>query len=235
MSLPPLHLHQLRILKKLTLTPSGLQFNKLLVEDISSDHTNYHLKELLKIKYVEKIDHLYRLTDIGKDYTGNLDDEIRKLERMPKTSTIAWVMRKRSDGVNEYLVNRRLRHPYFGKVGRITGKVRFGESLADSARRELLEEAGLTSGNVKLDKLYHKIRKRSDGQIVQDNIFYIFFMSDIKGKLKAKTEFQENFWVTVDDVRNKKYDFYDDFVLDDRDKPNENIEYEESIEIAEGY
>lgn len=205
------------------------------MEDISSDHTNYHLKELLKIKFVEKIDHLYRFTDIGKDYTGNLDDEIRKLERMPKTSIIAWVMRKRSDGVNEYLVNRRLRHPYFGKVGRITGKVRFGESLADAARRELLEEAGLTSGNVKLDKLYHKIRKRYDGQIVQDNIFYIFFMSDIKGKLKTKTRFQENFWVTIDDVRNKKYDFYDDFVLDDRDKPNENIEYEESIEIAEWY
>ncbi|MFO0703620.1 MAG: NUDIX domain-containing protein [Patescibacteria group bacterium] len=230
-----LHIHQLRLLKKLTLTYTGLNFNKLLIEDISSDHTNYHLKELVKRNLVEKDDNYYRLTDLGKEYSGRLDDEIKLLEKQAKTSVIIWAMRKGKDGTIEYLVNKRLRHPYFGKVGRLTGKVRYGERLEDAAKRELFEEAGLESSFVKLDKIYHKVRKRPDGSIVQDNLFYIFFMAKITGKTKSRNYFQENFWITIDDVVNKKYDFYDDFVIDDRGIPNEKIEFEESIALAEGY
>lgn len=196
---------------------------------------NYHLKELIRHKLVEKSEKLYKLSDLGKDYSGCLDDEIRKLEKLPKPSVIVWTMRKRKDGVNEYLVNKRTRHPYFGKVGRITGKVQYGESIEGAARRELFEETGLKAKFVKLDKIYHKVRRRPDGETVQDNIFFIFFMSEIKGNLKAKTELQENFWVTIDDVKNKRFDFYDDFVLDDRDKPYDRIQYEENIAIADGY
>ncbi len=230
-----LHIHQLRILKKLTLAPSGLPFSKITLEDISSDHMNYHLKELMKHKLVAKHNEAYHLTDHGKDYSSHLDDEIRKVEKLPKPSVIVWAMRKRKDGTNEYLVNRRLRHPYFGKVGRLTGKVHYGESIEGAALRELREETGLTARFVKLDKIYHKIRRRPDGTTVQDNIFFIFFLTDIKGKMKKETEFQENFWVTIDDVKNRVYDFYDDFVIDDRDKPYDNMMYEESIAIADGY
>lgn len=231
----PLHIHQLTILKKLTLASDGLPFHEVLIEGITSDHVNYHLKELMRHKLVGKTDKLYHLTDLGKDYSGNLDDEIRLLEKMPKPSVIVWAMRKRKDGVNEYLVNRRTRQPYFGKVGRITGKVRYGEALADAALRELKEETDLSADFIQLDSVYHKIRRRPDGVTVQDNIFFIFFLTNFQGKLKEKHEFQENFWITAQDVIDKKYDFYDDFTIEDRDKPHPHLTYTENIGIADGY
>ena len=231
----PLHIHQLTILKKLTLSSGGLAFHEILIDGITSDHVNYHLKELIRRKLVEKDKKIYRLTDLGKDHSGSLDDEMRLLEKQPKVSVIVWATRKRKDGVNEYLVNRRTRQPYFGKVGRITGKVRYGEALADAALRELKEETGLTADFIQLDSVYHKIRRRPDGVTVQDIIFFIFFLSKIRGKLIPKVDFQENFWVTVQDVVEKRYDFYDDFVIDDRDKPHPHVEYSESIATADGY
>lgn len=196
---------------------------------------NYHLKELLRHKLVTKEGGLYMLTDLGKDYSGSLDDEIRLLEKQPKVSVILWAMRKRKDGVNEYLVNRRTRQPYFGKVGRITGKVRYGEALSDAVLRELKEETNLTADFLQLDSVYHKIRRRPDGFTVQDNVFFIFFLSKLHGKLKTKTEFQENFWITTQDVIDRNYDFFDDFLVDDRDAPHQQIEYTEDIAPADGY
>jgi hypothetical protein len=46
----PLHIHQLTILKKLTLASDGLPFHEVLIEGITSDHVNYHLKELMRHK-----------------------------------------------------------------------------------------------------------------------------------------------------------------------------------------
>lgn len=236
MSTQTLHPYQNILIKKLALAPSeGLRFKHLIIEDVDSDHSNYHLKQLIRFGLVKKTNALYSLTDKGKDYSGSLDDAMKHVEKLPKTSVIVWAMRKRPDGVNEYLVNKRLRHPYYGKVGRITGKVLFGESLEDAAQRELYEETGLQANFMKLDAVYHKIRKRPDGSIVQDNIFFIFFMSDLVGTLVPRTEFQENFWITADDVRERRYDFYDDFILDDRDKPHPVMQFEEVLALAEGY
>ncbi len=231
-----LHPYQTAIIKRLTLgPPSGLSFNECLLADITSDHTNYHLKQLVRLGLVTKNEARYLLTDPGKDYAGSLDDAMRHLEKPPKTSVIIWAVRKNSDGVNEYLVNRRLRHPYFGKVGRLTGKVRFGESLQESALRELYEETGLTARFVQLDQVYRKVRRRQSGEVVQDNVFFIFFMTEFEGDMVTKTEFQENFWITVDDVIQKRYHFYDDFMIDDRDKPHKVLKYTESIALAEGF
>lgn len=195
---------------------------------------NYYLKKLIELGLVIKKDDKYMLTAAGKDYCNSTDDAMKQVEKQPKTGVILFVTRLGANGV-EYLVNRRLRQPYFGKVGRMTGKVRFGETLEQAARRELFEETSLVPGSCELVKVYHKLRFDENETCVQDVIFYMFAISEPTGELVEKQEFQENFWITKQDFINKKYDFYDDFNLEDARIGNSVVWFEESSGLQQGY
>lgn len=208
-----IHHLQTALVRKLTTSPKGARFNELLLENLVSEHMNYHLKQLMRLGYIEKKGERYILTDTGKDYVNLTDDEVSELEKQPKTSVILWGVRENDQGQTELLVCRRLRHPYYGKVGRLTGKVRYGERLEEAAVRELYEETGLTAKKLTLQRIYHKVRSRADGNTVQDVIFYIFLLEEMSGTFITKTAHQENFWITEADFTQKKYDFFDDFEL----------------------
>lgn len=231
-----IHYYQKNILKKLTLTPT-LHFNELLITGLESEHMNYHLKQLLELGLVEKKQALYMLTDLGKDYCNLLDDNVDIIEKQPKSSIIIWGVRKNPQNNEvEHLVNIRLRQPDFGKLGRITGKIRFGETIKAAAMRELYEETGLKAESFTLEKIYHKLRYRADGEFVQDVIFYIFFVTGFSGELIARTEFQENFWLSKQGLEaSDKFDLYDDFYIDERVTPSKELQFIESSEVATGF
>ncbi|PJA90728.1 MAG: hypothetical protein CO136_00955 [Candidatus Levybacteria bacterium CG_4_9_14_3_um_filter_36_7] len=229
-----LHEYQKEIIKKLSFTPT-LRFNDLLIEEISSEHMNYHLKQLIELNLVTKTDSGYSLTDKGKDFSNLLDDEMDMLEKQPKCSVIVNGVRKNPHSEIEYLLNRRLKQPYFGKVGRISGKVRFGEKLVNAAKRELFEETGLTAKFWQLEKMYRKMRTRNDQTPVQDVFFYIFFARDFEGTLIEKTRYQENIWVTKHNLfHSDEFDPYDDLDLDERDAP-QDFKLVEAFGDAVGY
>lgn len=50
-------------------------------------------------------------------------------------------------GKKQYLVQTRLKDPFFGYHGYVTGKIRWGEKILEAAKRELLEETGMTAEN----------------------------------------------------------------------------------------
>jgi ADP-ribose pyrophosphatase YjhB (NUDIX family) len=230
-----LHYIQDEILRKLSMT-TQLKFNELLIDGLESEHMNYHLKKLIELKYVIKKKDRYELTDLGKDYTNLIDDNRQVLEKQPKTSVIIrGVEKDKKTGEILHLLNKRLKQPYFGKIGRIGGKVKFGETFTQAALRELYEETGLKPNTIILERIYHKLRHREDGEFVQDVIFYIFFATDFVGEMIKKLPYQENFWVSKKEVSERNdLDFYDDLVLEDlmEAKP---LKIEESVNIAEGY
>lgn len=231
-----LHQIQKELVKKLS-TAHSFRFNDLVIDGLASEHINYHLKRLQELQFVIKRHTAYSLTDLGKDYVNSLDDETGVIEKLPKVAVILHCVKQDPEtGEILYLLNRRLEQPYFGKVGRIGGKVRFGETFEDAAKRELYEETGLTAKTLTLEKMYRKIRKRLDGQVIQDVIFYTFFTSNISGNLIHKTRFQENFWISARELElhSDDYDRYDDLVLEERLVPKE-LYFEESIGIADGF
>lgn len=207
-----LHYFQKDLLKKLTLSEGTLRFNELLIDGLESEHMNYHLQKLVDLDFVTKTEQGYLLTDKGKDYSNLMDDNIDIVEKQPKTSVLIVACRFR-EGTNEaeFLVNKRLRQPYYGKVGLLTGKVHFGETMEEAVKRELFEESGLSAGKVKLLSVYRKIRTKGD-EIVQDVLFYRHFATEITGELITKTVFQENFWGTAAELE-KRNDRYDTFQL----------------------
>lgn len=228
-----LHEFQKLLLKKLATTPS-LRFNELLIAELESEHMNYHLKKLVGLGLVKKKNSIYSLTDAGKDYSSLMDDEVELIEKQPKTSVLLHAVRQRASGDVEHLLSRRLRQPYFGKVGRLTGKVRFGESLQEAAARELYEETGLTAKTMALEAVYHKRRQRPDGTFVQDNLFYRFFVTDFSGALIARTPHQENLWVASVDPIVRELDLFEAVDLSNRFEPTP-FEFSEDLGIATGY
>ncbi len=190
-----LHYLQNEILKKLSLSPK-LKFNQLLIEKLESVHMNYHLKRLISYSLVKKEKEYYLLTEFGKDYTNRMDDIVKDIERQPKTSILIYGIREDSNGELEFLLTRRLKHPFYGKIAELTGKIRFGEDFEEAARRELFEETGLTAKTFVLDKIAHILRKNNNGEILQDVIFYEFFVKDFEGVFIEKLPYQENFWIT---------------------------------------
>jgi ADP-ribose pyrophosphatase YjhB (NUDIX family) len=228
-----LHYYQKELLKKLTLSKNHLKFNELLLKGLTSEHMNYHLKQLISLKLAKKENDKYLLTNKGKDYTDSLEDDIKTEEKQPKTSIIVRAVRTNKDGGQEQLVCKRLRHPYYGKVGRITGKVRFGEKLEDTVKRELYEETGLETESINLLRIYRKLRFDKDNNTVQDVFFYIFGIKNLKGNLIEKSQFQENFWITKEEYK-KRNDFYKDFVWNEQ-KPKDSSLFEENIDLPHGY
>lgn len=226
-----IHPFQKELIHKLASVDKA-RFNDLLIDGLESEHMNYHLKKLLALKFVRKLDDLYLLTNIGKDYLNLLDDQVKIIEKQPKTSVLLHVIRKDRKGKVEQLVSRRSIHPYMGKVGRLTGKVRFGETMKEAAERELYEETGLKAESFILEEVYHKIRLDQNNIAVQDVLFYRFFITGISGSFIKRTPVQENLWVRSEDWY--KYDLFDDFNIDDRDAPKRLV-FNESVEPAEGY
>ena len=229
-----LHIFQKSLLKKLV-GHKSLRFNELLIDELTSEHMNYHLKELIKYGLVAKEGNEYALTDAGKDYSNLMDDNVEIIEKQPKTSVLLRVIRETESGEIEHLLSRRLRQPYLGKVGRLTGKVRFGETIIAAAKRELYEETGLIATEVSLEKIYHKLRHDNDENYVQDVIFYTCFIKNPTGNLITCTPHQENLWATAKAVEtDERIDPFDDLTLDDKTEPHPLI-FEEHDSLADGF
>lgn len=231
------HLHPLQraVIGKLAFIPVA-RFNELLIDGLESEHVNYHIKRLVEIGMVLKTDQGYSLTDRGKDYVNSLDDTMVAVEKQAKISVRIWGVREnQSTGQVEHLLSRRLKQPYLGKVGRLGGKVQFGETVQEAAERELFEEAGLVAKSYVLERVYHKLRHRDDGEFVQDTLFFFFFVRDFSGTLMSKTENEENFWFPVSDYATANLDVFDDFEIDDRLEPLSPVRFEESVAVAKGY
>ena len=228
-----IHYYQKELIKKLTMSEEPLRFNDLLLDGLESEHMNYHLKALINHKLVKKENDKYKLTNKGKDYSNLLDDDVKTEEKQPKTSVILTIVRENNEE-KEQLLCKRLRHPYYGRVGRLTGKVRFGESIVDTAKRELYEETGLTSESISLMGIYRKIRKEKNS-VVQDAFFYVLKINDLKGNLISKTDLQENFWTNKEDC-DKREDLYDDFSFDLQGWDNKNeLFFKENIGKAQDF
>lgn len=185
------------------------------IEGMTSKHFTYYLKKLLNEELIKKVDNRYYLTDKGKDYVARLDEADMNYEKPPKLGVAIFPERLDKHGNKEILVNKRLKQPYYGKVGGFTGKVRFGEDFEKTARRELLEESGLT-GDFEMRGMirkfgYKKAPDKSDKVRIQDQIFIFFTVTNLEGEFISRIKDQKNFWVKYEDLKQRQ-DLFDSFL-----------------------
>lgn len=209
-----LHKVQMEILRELIFHP-GARFKDLNISKLTNDHFSYHIKTLIELGYVEKAEDRYSLTQKGKQFAGRMDTNNSTIEKQPKVSVLI-VPHKIENGIDYFLVQKRLKEPYYGYIGFMTGKMRYGEKVFDTASRELMEEMGLQA-NFEYRYLLHEMVYNKEGLMLEDKFFHVVKADNITGKLLEKTKDGQNIWLT-------KQEFYE-----------ASPKYHNEIEIFEWY
>lgn len=191
-----IHEAQTSILRELLFKPAAVFSDLQKSTSLSSDHFNFHIARLVDIGYVNKIGRgKYSLTPRGKEYANKLDTDRNEIERQPKSGVILAVKRG-----NKFLFQERLKHPYYGFWGFPSGKIRWGETILETAARELYEETGLQAV-CEWKGIYHEqVEQAETGEQLEDKIFHIVLCMQIKGKLVEQFEGGRNAWMSLSEA-----------------------------------
>lgn len=211
---PDAHYAQVAILRCLLFTPRAGFADLQKVTKLSSDHFNFHLKKLIDEGYVTKIERQYLLSNKGKEYANRLDTEENAIEKQPKVSIVVTLERQNDKGEREFLYQQRLKNPYYGFWGRLGGKMRWGETVIQAAKRELLEETGLTA-EFEYKLLYHKRDfDKQTGKLLEDKIFLCVYATEFSGRLVERFEGGCNYWMTQAEfhTKDKRFESVDEFM-----------------------
>ncbi|OGM11413.1 hypothetical protein A2Z22_00850 [Candidatus Woesebacteria bacterium RBG_16_34_12] len=196
-----IHEFQISILRELLFKPKA-RFSDLKKVDITNDHFTFHIKQLIKEGLVFKTNKRYSLTDEGKEFANRMDTDALNLERQAKVAIAIHAVSKKN-GATEYLVHRRLKQPFYGWYGSHSGKIRWGETPLECAKRELLEETGL-SGNFNLKGIIHYHHFHKDGRLLEDKYFWVYRVDKTRGMFKEKVPEGENIWMKEKEYRKLK-------------------------------
>lgn len=184
------HHIQRDIVKKLISVPSA-RYTELRPKNIESNLFMYHLQQLIRSGFVEKINSGYALTAQGKHFADRASLSSLKLRVQPKIITIITI--KRADG--KWLLLERLHQPFIGSVGFPSGKVHYGEKLAESAARELKEKANIES--IKLTQRGTFIMLFSNEDAVANHIIGYVFSGEApvtQTTVQTENEFFHSHW-----------------------------------------
>lgn len=196
---PNAHPAQVAIMRHLLFTPQAGFAQLQKVTELTSDHFNFHVKKLIDEGYVEKLEGQYKLSRKGKEYANRMDTDENEIEKQPKVSVVIILERKNAKGEREFLYQQRKKNPYYGFWGRLGGKMRWGESVIEAAKRELFEESNLEA-DLEFKLLYHKRDfDKETGRLLEDKLFFCAHGTKYSGKLMETFEGGVNRWMTEEE------------------------------------
>lgn len=223
-----IHDTQTRILRELLFCQKSHYARLRKVSGLESDHFKFHIARLVELGYVESPEKgVYALTLRGKEYANKLDTDSNTIERQPKSGVILIIQRTNElDG--EYLFQERLKQPYFGYLGFPTGKIRWGESILETANRELDEETGLTADFEHVGVWHERVYEKTSNELLEDKIFHMMLGKNQCGELKTQFEGGINTWRKRESIAGEKR-FYnhliENYFLLNKGRFREDISY----------
>ncbi len=193
-----LHQVQTEILHRLLFVPTAA-FHELVPAAMTSDHFTFHLKKMVEHGLVAKNeDGLYALTITGKEFANRYDTDHKVMERQGKVAVLLLITRD-LEGEVQYLIQKRVKQPYYGFYGRPTGKIKWGETILEGAARELMEETGLVA-SLSVVGIEHKVDRDPEGKLLEDKYFFLVRGVECEGDLLPVFEGGENYWMTSEEI-----------------------------------
>src|SRR3989338_9771363 len=216
---PETHPLQAVILRKLLFVKNATFSELQKGSEVTSDHFSFHIRKLVDEGFVEKKASGYQMKRKGKEYDNRMDTDENEIERQPKVSVAITIERNGVDGTREFLFQQRKKNPYYDFWGRVGGKMRWGETVIEAARRELKEETGLEA-ELEYRLLYHKRDfDKNTGKLLEDKIFLCVYANKFTGKMIESFEGGVNRWMTHEEfqLQPKRFTSVDEFkqLMDD--------------------
>jgi ADP-ribose pyrophosphatase YjhB (NUDIX family) len=233
-----LHTIQRNILYKLLFTPK-LRYTEVKPNKrIENNKFNFHLDQLIKLGYIQKKENYYSLTNEGKEYTNRIDREDKVITHQAKLGTLVIPIKEHSDET-EYLVYTRLKQPFYGCQGFMTGKIKYGETVKETAKRELFEETHLTGEPKVISIRHYRVYEKDTNKLVEDKYFFICLVINPTGTLKPNNEGTFE-WVKEKDFPQKitnHFVSYEEFLkdVDLAKKHKEKFEFTEIDDVTEKF
>lgn len=193
------HIAQMTILRTLLIGQTTSFSDLARRANLTSDHANFHIKQLITAGMVERVTKQYgqyRLTRKGKEYANRMDTDELVIEKQPKLVVDIAI----EDDSGRFIFQVRRKQPYFGYWGFPTGKIRWGETILQAAARELHEETGLTA-TLRYVGIHHKLDYDDNDQLLEDKYLILIHGTSPKGKLTVENETHINHWLSPDEYR----------------------------------
>jgi len=187
------------ILNKLMFVPSAT-YGELHAVTGNHDLFNYHLRELVNRGLVAKEKSTYSLTGQGRQQVALMEED-GKYQKQFKVGMFIDLFRKYKGKWQMYLY-KRLKHPHYGYIGDITGKLKWGESLEDNLKRELQEELDIVPTKYDIAGMNRNLFRNETGEVVGDGVFISFYVTEWTGEPQSKNIEGEYFWHDIDDILN---------------------------------
>ncbi len=182
-----LHPLQMDILNKLLFHPKSRYTDLRPNADVENNKLNFHLNQLQDLGLITKLDDRYDLTASGKEFAGRIDTDNLIIQKQAKISVSICCVRE-AGNAKEYLIYTRLKQPFYGCQGFISGKVSYGETVETTAHRELQEETGLL-GEAKIAVLKHyHVFDQTSRELLEDTFRFFCLIENPTGELHQSDE-----------------------------------------------
>jgi 8-oxo-dGTP diphosphatase len=188
-----MHRHQHEILCRLA-DMGASRYAQLKPATLEGNVFVYHVKALVKQRLVKKDGLTYVLTPQGYDYVDRLSTAMRQPRIQPKIVTLAACQNE----AGEWLLYRRAREPFRGKVGFPYGKIHLGEAVQQAAERELFDKTGLRASLKHLGEAY--IAAYHKRELISHMLCHVFVAEELAGTPYTESSIGECFWARLEDI-----------------------------------
>jgi 8-oxo-dGTP pyrophosphatase MutT (NUDIX family) len=131
--------HIQRKILSLLMHATTLNYAQMRPKGVESNHFAYHLDQLVQAKLVIKQDRSYSLTTEGLALVDRVSHDNITVRKQPHIVTSICI----TNDAGQTLLFKHAFQPYLNLVGFVQGRLHFEETIAEAARRELLEKTGL--------------------------------------------------------------------------------------------